>query len=155
MSRPINNWVKATELLAKHLKWDRHLVSVDAQVLADSAKKSSDVVERMVVSPEMDRKRNCKLVKKLARKLYFLIKHCMPHKTSFEHLIHLQIDNGIEQLEEHLRAAPSNVMYLSMITTTELLSGFSHCNEASLLAQLNSSEFTFIMADERTDVSSK
>ena len=134
VSRHINNWVKATELLAKHSKSEWHLASVEAQVLADSAKKSGYVVERMVVSSEMDRKRNRELVKKLARSLFFLVKHRMLHTTLFEDLIHLQIDNGNEQLEEQLRAAPSNATYLSKVTTAELLSSISHCIEASLLA---------------------
>ena len=95
------------------------------------------------------------MVKKVAKSLYFLIKHRMPHTTSFEDLIHPQIDNGNEELEEHLRAALSNAMYLSKVTTAALLSSISHCIEASLLARLTSSEFISIMADESTDVSSK
>ena len=82
MSRPINNWVKATELLNKHSKSEWHLAIVEAQVLADSSKKSGDV-ERIAAASEMDQKRKCELVKKLTRSLYFLIKHRMPHTTSF------------------------------------------------------------------------
>ena len=128
-------------------------MSVEPQVLADSAKKSGDVVERMVVSSEVDRKRNQQLVKRLARSLCILIKHHVSHTTSFEDIIHIQINNRNEQLEEHLCTAPSNATYLSKVTTAELLSSISHCNEASLLARLNCSEFISIMANESTNVS--
>ena len=145
VSHPINNWVKAMELLDKHSKSEWHLTSVHGGPGAGRVIKSGDVVERMVAASEMDRKRNRELVKKLTRSLYFLIKHRMPHTTSFEDLIHLHIDNGNEQMEEHLRAAPLNATctYLSKVTTAELLSSISHCIEESLLAQLNSSQFIF------------
>ena len=57
ISHPIN-WVKATELPDKHAKSEWHVASVEAQVLADSARKSGDVVERMVAAFEMERKKN-------------------------------------------------------------------------------------------------
>lgn len=154
-TRPINNWVKATELLNKHEKSDWHLASVEAQVLAESAKRRGDVVERMLAATEVERKRNRELMKKLTRSLYFLVKHRIPHTTTFEDLILLQIDNGSEQLEAHQRTCPSNATYVSKATTTELLSSISHCIEEALLARLKSSQFISIMADESTDVSSK
>ena len=155
VSRPINNWVKATKLLDKHSKSEWHLASVEAQVLADSAKQSGNVVERMDAASEIDRKKNRELIKKLARSLYFLVKHRMPHTTTFEDLIHLQVENGNQQLEVHLQSAPLNATYLSKISTAELLSCISSCIEESLLARLNSSQFISIMADESSDVSSK
>ena len=127
VSRPINNWVKATELLAKHSESEWHLAYVEAQVLTDSTRQSGDVVERMVAASEMDQKRNRELVKKLTRSLYFLIKHHIPHTTSFEDLICRQIDNGNEQMEEPLRAAPLYAIYFSKVTTAELMSSISHC----------------------------
>ena len=58
-------------------------------------------------------------------------------------------------MEEHLHVTPLKVTYLSKVTTAELLSSISHWIEESLLAQLNSIELIFTMADESTDVSSK
>ena len=83
VSHPINNWVKATELLAKHDKAEWQLASVEAQALTEKAKKSGDVVERMLATAKIKRKSNRELRKKLVRSLYFLVKHRMPHTTVF------------------------------------------------------------------------
>ena len=131
------------------------MASVEAQVLAESAKKSGDIVERMLAATEVERRRNRELMKKLTRSLYFLVKHRMPHTTTFEDLTMLQIDNRSEQLETHHRTCPSNATYLSKATTTELLNSISHCIEEDLLTRLKSSRFISVMADESTDVSSK
>ena len=154
-SRPVHNWVKATELLKKHEQSDWHLASVEAQALAESAKRKGDIVERMLAATEAERRKNRELIKMLTRSLYFLVKHRMPHTTTFEDLIMLQIDNGSEQLETHKRTCPSNATYVSKATTTELLSSISHCIEEGLLTHLKSSQFISIMADESTDISSK
>ena len=87
VTHSINNWVKATKLLNKHKKSEWHLASVEAQVLAESAREAGDVVERMIVASEEERKRNRELMKKLTRSLCFLVKHRMPHTTTFEDLI--------------------------------------------------------------------
>ena len=42
--------VTATELLNKHEKADWHLASVEARMLAESAKKNGDVVEKMLAA---------------------------------------------------------------------------------------------------------
>ena len=47
-SRPVDNWVKATELFNKHEKLEWHLASIGAQALAESAKRKGDVVERIL-----------------------------------------------------------------------------------------------------------
>jgi len=154
-SRPVNNWVKATELLKKHEQSDWHLASVEAIALAESAGRKGDVVERTLAASEAERRRNQELIKQLTRSLYFLVKHRMPHTTTFEDLIELQIDNGNEQLETHKRTCPSNATYVSKATTSELLSSISHCIEGDLLMRLKSSQFISIMADESADVSSK
>lgn len=80
-------------------------------------------------------------MKKLTRSLYFLVKHRMPHTTTFEDLIMLQIDNGSEKLETHLSTCPSNAAYLSKATTNELLNSISHCIEESILTRLKSGQF--------------
>ena len=154
-SRPVNNWVKATELLKKHEQSDWHLASVEAIALAESAGRKGEVIERMLAASEAERRRNRELIKQLTRSLYFLVKHRMPHTTTFEDLIELQIDNGNEQLETHKRTCPSNATYVSKATTSELLSSISHCIEGDLLMRLKASQFISIMADESADVSSK
>ena len=109
----------------------------------------------MLVATEIDRKRNHELMKRLIRSLYFLVKHRIPHTTTFEDLITLQIDNGSEQLQEHRRTCPSNATYLSKATASELLCSISNSIKARVLTSLRSSEYISIMADESTDVASK
>ena len=117
--------------------------------------RKGDVIERMLAASEAERRRNRDLIKQLTRSLYFLIEHRMPHTTTFEDFIELQIDNGNEQLETHKRTCPSNATYVSKATTSELLRSISHCIEGDLLMRLKASQFISIMADESADVSSK
>lgn len=98
-------------------------------------------VYRMLVATEIDRKRNRELMKKLIWSLYFLVKHRIPHTTTFEQMITLQIDNGSNKLEEHRLTCPSNASYLSKATTSELLYSISHCIEAHILSSLRCSHY--------------
>ena len=152
VTRPISNWAKATQMLTKHGKSEWHLASVEAHTLSEMTRKSGDVVETMIAASEEERKRNREMMKKLIRSLYFLVKNRIPHTTTFEGLITLQIDNGNQELREH---NPSNATYLSKATTADLLSSISNHIEQGLLARLNASQYISIMADESTDVSSK
>ena len=153
VTRPISNWAKATQLLAKHEKSEWHLASVEAHTLSEMSRKSGDVVEMMIIASEEEKKRNRELMKKLIRSLYFLVRNRIPHTTTFENLITLQIDNGNQELREHKLTCPSNATYLSKVTTAELLSSISNHIEQGLLARLNASQYITIMADESTDVS--
>lgn len=99
VQHPINNWTKATELLNKHTKSEWHKAAIEKEVFAQMAGKLGDIVERMVRISEEEKKINLDLVKKLVRSLYFLVKHCIPHTTTFNDLITLQIDNVDAQLK--------------------------------------------------------
>lgn len=154
VSRAINNWVKATELLSKHDKSEWHLAALEAQGMAESAMQTGDIVDMIVASSNEQKKRNRELVKKLVRSVYFLVRHRIPHTTTFDDLIALQIDNGDELLKLH-EACPSNATYLSTTSTAGFIKSISHLIENNLLARLKASPFYSIMADESTDVSSK
>ena len=154
VTRPVRNWAKATELLAKHDKGEWHLAAVEAQALSELAEQQGDVMDQMLAVSELERQQNCKLLKKIIRSLYFLVRHRIPHTTTFEELIELQIENGNEQLKMHKEKVPSNATYLSKITTAELLESISHVLEQTLLEQLKSSTYFSIMADETTDIAS-
>lgn len=80
-------------------------------------------------------------MKQLVRSVYFLLRHRIPHTTTFDSLIELQIDNGNEHLKEHQNTCPANATYLSTATTAELLKSISYCIEEQLLTQLKSSSF--------------
>ena len=155
VTRPINNRVKATELLSKHKKSEWHLASVKKQAMAESSRAHGGIVEQMVITSNEERRKNRELMKLLIRSVYFLVRHGIPHTTTFESLISLQMDNGNEQLNVHQKECPANATYLSKVTTAELLNSISHCIEKELLCILSSSQYISVMADESTDVSSK
>ena len=82
------------------------------------------------------------------------MKHRIPHTTSFEGLIELQIQNGNEELRLHKEKCPSNATYLSKVSVAELFGSISHVLDQGLLTEMNSSPFYSIMADECTDIAS-
>ena len=96
MTRPVNNWVKATALLTKHEKSDWHLAVVEKRVMSQSTKEHGDVVELIVAASEEEKKDNRELIKKLIRSLYFLVKHHIPHTTTFEGLITLLLEGVVD-----------------------------------------------------------
>ena len=104
VTRPVQNWVKAVELLSKHGKSEWHLAAIEALAMSESAKQHGDIVDKMLAASEMERQQNRELMKKLIRSLYFLVRHRIPHTTTFEGLIELQIDNGNDQLHENTQA---------------------------------------------------
>ena len=95
VSKPVSNW-------------DWHLVSVEVQAMASVARKSGDIVEWLLAAGEKEKKKNRALIKMLVRSLYFPVKHRIAHTNTFEDFIHLQIDNGREQLKVHKQSCPSN-----------------------------------------------
>ena len=98
----VKNWAKATELLVKHEKGEW---SVEAQALSGLVEQHGDVLNLMLVASELERQQNRDLIKKLIRSLYYFVRNCILHKTTFEDLIGLQIN---EKLKMHKEKAPSN-----------------------------------------------
>ena len=155
VQRPVNNWVKVTELLNRHEKSEWHKVAFEKHILAESAAKHGNILQRIARASEEDKRRNVELIKKLIRSLYFLVKHRMPHTTTFTDLITLQINNGDEHLKLHKNECAGNASYMSKISTAEFLNSISHFIEQSILSQMKKSQFYSIMADKSIDVSSK
>ena len=73
VTRPVCNWVKATELLTKHEKSDWHRASVEASALAEMTKRQGDIIEQIHTASEEDKRKNREMLKKLIRSLYFLV----------------------------------------------------------------------------------
>ena len=82
VSKPISNWVKATELLRQHEKSEWHLAAVEVQALASSAQTSGDIIERISAIGDEERKKNRTLIKILLRSLYYLGVNRSPHTTT-------------------------------------------------------------------------
>ena len=155
VQRAINNWIKATELMNKHALSEWHKAAVEKEVFAKMAERHGDIIEGMVKVSEEEKRRNLELIKKLVRSLYFLVKHRIPHTTTFSDLITLQVDNGDKQLEQHKDAGARNASYMSSLSIGEFLNSISHHLEQGLLSRLRKSPFLSILADESTDVASK
>ena len=53
VTRPVQNWVKAVELLSKHGKSEWHLAAIEALAMSESAKQHGDIVDKMLAASEM------------------------------------------------------------------------------------------------------
>ena len=94
-------------------------------------------------------------MKKHIRSLYLLVKHHIPHTTTFESLITLQIENGDIKLKSHREKSPHDATYESYTTIVELLSSISNVLEKRIISSLSASPYYSLMADESTDVASQ
>ena len=112
-------------------------------------------MQQIVAAGEEEKKQNRELIKKLIRSLYFLVKHHIPHTTTFEGLITLQIENRDIKLKTHQENCPRNATYESYATVIDLLACISKVLEDDLLTSFKTSYYFSLMADESTDVSSK
>ena len=156
VTRPVSNWVKATALLSKHNKSEWHKAAVEKQKPSLLHEKhSGGIVEQIISVSEEEKQHKRMFLKKLVRSLYFLVKHHIPHTTTFEGLITLQIENGDIQLKGHRDKCPRNATHESYATVIDLLSSISKIIERDLLSSFNASAYFSLMADESTDVSSK
>lgn len=148
VTRPIDNWVKAATLLKKHQQSEWHLSAVEKYALFQLSQEHGDVVDLIISASEQDKKDNRELIKKLIRSLYFLVKHHIPHTTTFEDLVTLQIENGDLKLKRHRETTPQNATYESYTTVVELITSISRILENRLLQSLNDSPYYSLMADE-------
>ena len=79
---------------------------------------------------------------------YFLAKNRIPHTTVYPHLVNLQVANGDNLLEQHIKQNPSNAQYTSKFSVTMLIEAIATWLERKLLTSLMSSPFFSILADE-------
>ena len=80
------------------------------------------------------------------------MKHHIPHTTTFEALIALQIENGDIKLQAHCERRPRNASYATIV---ELFASISKTLESNLLSSFKASPYYSLMADESTDVASQ
>lgn len=86
-----------------------------------------------MAASEEEKKGNRELIKKLLRSLYFLVKYHIPHTTTFDGIIMLQIDNGDVKLQTDHNTCPQNATYESYTTVVELLTSTSKVLEKKAL----------------------
>ena len=119
MTRPINNWVKAKSLPIQHEKSDWHIAAIERMVMSQSTEEHGNAIEQLEAATAEEKKQNRDIMKKLIRSIYFLFKHHIPHTTTFESLISLQIENGDIILKSHREKCPHNATYESYTTIVE------------------------------------
>lgn len=88
-----------------------NLAAVERRAFSQSAEKRGDVIALIVTASEEEKKENRKMIKKLIRSLYFLVKHHIPHTTTFEGLVTLQIENGDITFKGHRETYSRNATY--------------------------------------------
>ena len=100
----IVDWNHGTEMLKQHnnSKWHK-----DAAVAARMAEQSQHSVLELQCAAAAraaaeKREKNRALLLKLLRSIYFLIKHRVPHTTTFQDFLALQVANGDELLGQHI-----------------------------------------------------
>ena len=143
VKRPINNWVKAKSLLLQHEKSEWHIAAVERKVMSQSTEEHGNVMEQLAAA----QKQNRDVIKNPIRSLYFLVKHHIPHSTTFESLITLQIENGNVILKSHREKCPHNATYESYTTIVKLLSSISNILEKRIISSLSASPYFSLMAD--------
>ena len=131
------------------------LDSSDAQEMALLGQRTGDVLDRIIAVSDKEKRRNHEVINRLIRSLYFLVKHRVPHTTTFNNLISLQADNDNEIIKQHFNYVCWECHILSKATSADLTECIGHHIDCSLLGGLKSSPFYSIMADESTDISSK
>ena len=89
------------------------------------------------------------------KSIYFLAKNRIPHTTTFEGLVKLQIANGDEILRHHVEQGPSNAQYTKFSSQSLLVAIDSWIDSTNLVISLQASQFFTIMADECKDVSTQ
>ena len=88
----------------------------------------------------------------LLRSAYFFAKNRIPHTTVYPHLVNLEVANGDNLLEQHIKQNPSNAQYSSKFSVTMLIEAIDTWLERKLLTSLMSSPFFSILADECQDI---
>ena len=120
-SRGISDWNHGTEVLKAHNDSKSHK---DAALAARMAEQPS-VLELQQAADAQHvselRANNRAILWKLLRSVYFLVKHRIPHTTTFQNLLALQVANGDKLLEKHLTEGPGNAQNTSKFSIVALI----------------------------------
>ncbi len=157
--RGVTDWNHATEMLKQHNDSKGHKDGAVSARMADQAKRTGSVVDLQLAASakeaEVQRQKNRTILLKLLRSIYFLTKSRIPHTTTFEDIVGLQIANGDDLLKQHVEQGPSNAQYTSKFSSASLIEAIDTWIERRLLLSLKSSPFFSILADECQDVSTQ
>ena len=87
--------------------------------------------------------------------MYFLVKHRIPHTTTFQDLLALQVANGDKLLEKHLTEGPGNAQHTSKFSIVSLIEAIATWIDEKLFDSLKNSPYFSILADECEDMSTQ
>ena len=122
-TRGITDWNRGIELLKQHADSQGHRDAAATAVMARKSGKS--VLELQCLSAAQQtaerRQRNRDVLLKLLRSTHFLAKNRIPHTTVDPHLVNLQVANGDNLLQQHIKQNPSNAQYTSKFSVTMLI----------------------------------
>ena len=154
-TRRIVDWNHGTELLKLHNESNWHKNSALTARMAEQ--ESVLELQRSSAMRSLNEKkaRNRMIVLKLLRSVYFLVKHRIPHTTTFEDLVELQVANGDEFLQKHIKDGPGNAQYTSKFSITSLIEAIGTWLDERLLDSLKRSPFFSLLADECEDISTQ
>ena len=110
-SRGISDWNYGTEVRKAHNDSKSHK---DAALVARMAEQPSVFeLQQAAVAQHVSelRANNRAILLKLSRSVYFLVKHRIPHTSTFQDLLALQFANGDKLLEKHLTEGPGNAYF--------------------------------------------
>lgn len=156
-SRGIADWNHATEMLKLHNDSKWHKDAAMAARMAEQSQHSVLELQCTAAAREANEKRekNRAVLLKVLRSVYFLVKHRIPHTTTFQDLLALQVANGDQLLEQHLMEGPANAQYTSKFSVTSLIEAIDTWLDRKLMESLKESPFFSILADECEDVSTQ
>ena len=155
----VTDWNHATEMLKQHNDSKGHKDGAISARMAVQAKETGTVVDLQLAASakqaEAQRQMNRAVLLKLLRSIYFLTKSRIPHTTTFEDIIELQIANGDALLKQHVEQGPSNAQYTSKFSSVSLIEAIDTWIERRLMSSSKSSPFFSLLADECQDVSTQ
>ena len=99
-TRGITDWNHGSELLKQHADSQWHRNAEATAVMARQAESEKSVLELQQAAEHRQRNRD---VLQLLRSAYFLAKNRIPHTAVHLHLVNLQVANGDNLLEQHIK----------------------------------------------------
>ena len=126
ITKPFNNWKKATERMRAHSQSDVHIQSCHAELAATRAMKEGSIVRQLQHTRERQRMKNRTAVKALLHCTHFLTINQIAHTTNFDRLVELVVQCGGEDLERFIETASKNYTYTSKDAVVQSVSGLKN-----------------------------
>ena len=132
----IQDWNHTTEQLKEHSQSKCHRDVVIHARMAEQVKEQSVLqLQCSATAKEAEERRakNRNIVLKLLRSIYILAKNYLPLTTTFDPLVQLQIANGDELLQQHVKEGPQNAQYTSKVSAVMLLEAINSWLDRKLI----------------------